>query len=731
MKKEDRKYKKKINESFVHQQDSTDCGPACLLMLIKYYCGESSITHLREISGTSNQGTTLLGLCQAAQTMGFDAFGAAFDGQTELKELDTPCILSVIKDKFYAHYITIFSYHDGKYLIGDPAEGVKRISEEELEVIWNKKGLVLKPTSRFEIKQTIVNRKKQWIKDLINDDKGLFSISLAIGVLITILGLSMTVFSQKLIDSILVNKDTLKLVIGLICLLIINLVSAFLGLYRGRILLEQSRGFNNRITLFFLKKLLNLPKYFFDSRKVGEIISRLGDTRRLQSIISSLINSTTISVLSIILYSVFLFVYSWKIGLLVILFSPLFFWIIFKKNKQILAQQRNAMSSAAISESSLINTINGICDIKSFSREDKFLDSNYMLFSNFQNQVFNLGKINLTIGVETGISNSIVQVILLSLCSIFVFNNSLTIGVMMALVGLSTMIFSEITKVASILIPINEAKVAFQRMFEFVETQEDVEAEINEAETRVIPAEEVTIKDLSFRFTGRKLLLNNISLSFNKGTITSIIGESGCGKSSLCQILEKFYKPESGQILVDGVDLSDINTNGWHQVVSYVPQDIFLYNGTILDNICFGEKIEDPRVVFDFCKKYGFINYFNELPSNVLTLVGEEGINLSGGQKQLVAFARALFREHKILLLDEITAAMDRKTESFVCDLLKELKKDHIIIFVTHRLETARLYSDNIVVLENGIVSAQGNHEELMKSDNYYSQYWKKLKDAD
>ena len=113
----------------------------------------------------------------------------------------------------------------------------------------------------------------------------------------------------------------------------------------------------------------------------------------------------------------------------------------------------------------------------------------------------------------------------------------------------------------------------------------------------------------------------------------------------------------------------------------------------------------------------------------MFTLVGEEGINLSGGQKQLVALARALYRNHKVIILDEITSAMDRRTESFVCDLLKELKKDNIIIFVTHRLETARLLSDNIVVLENGSVSVQGAHKELMKSDNFYSQYWNRLSD--
>lgn len=722
--------RKRIDKSFVRQQDSTDCGPACLLMAIKYYNGDSSIIHLREISGTSNSGTTLLGLCQAATTMGFEAYGAIFDNLEELKKTEAPCILAVVKNKIFSHYVTLFSYKDGNFVIGDPGEGVKILSEKELEEIWTKNGLILKPTTLLENKNSIDKRKREWVKNLIREDSGLFSISLTIGIITTILGLSMTVFSQKLIDSILVNKETLKLAVGLVSILTINIIVVYLGSFRSKVLLEQSRGFNNRITLFFLRKLLYLPKGFFDTRKVGEIISRLGDSRRLQSIISTLINSTIISVLSILIYSVFLFNYSWKIGLLVLCFSPLVFWIIIRKNKQIVQQQRNVMSDAAMSESSLINTINGINDIKSFSREKNFLDDNYQLFSNFQEQAFKLGNINVKISVETGLSTSFFQIILLTLCSYFVFNDSLTIGVMMAMVGISSTIFSELTRIASIIIPVNEARVAFQRIFEFVDTQEEIiPDETNDSAATIIPAEDISIKDLSFRFTGRKRLLNNISLSFEKGTITSIIGESGCGKSSLCQILEKFYKPESGDIFVDGVNLADLKTEDWHREVSYVPQDIFLYNGTVLDNICFGEKVEDKSLVLEFCQKYGFTKYFNDLPSNIMTLVGEEGINLSGGQKQLVAFARALYRPHKILLLDEITAAMDRKTESFVCNLLKEIKKDNIIIFVTHRLETARLYSDNIVVLENGQITANGSHEELMKSDNYYSQYWNRLKD--
>ena len=300
----------------------------------------------------------------------------------------------------------------------------------------------------------------------------------------------------------------------------------------------------------------------------------------------------------------------------------------------------------------------------------------------------------------------------------------MTTGVLVAVIGICSTIFSTITGLASIMIPINEAKVAFQRMYEFVDVQEELGSDTNDNTAIDYDADLINLDDLSFRYTGRKLLLDKVSLEFKKGMITSIIGESGCGKSTMCQLLERFYDPSSGKILLDNIDVKDIPLNRWYNMVSYVPQEIFLYNGTILDNICFGDEEVNYEEVARFCDKYGFSDFFSGLPNNVFTLVGEEGINLSGGQKQLVAFARALYKPSKVLILDEMTAAMDRKTEAFICKLLKEIKKDHIIIFVTHRLETARLISDQIVILEKGVVSAVGNHVELMETDNFYSQYW-------
>ena len=702
---------KRIENSFVRQHDITDCGVACLLSLIRYYGGESSLLHLREISGTSNTGTTLLGLYQAAETMGFDAQGAEANGIQDLIEHGKPCILAVIIEKTLSHFVVCYGYEKGRFIISDPGKGVKEMTEEELSKIWTRKCLLLEPDASFVKKETVYGKKKTWILDLLREDYGLLGASIAIGLVIAILGMVMAVFSQKLVDDVLPSHNTTKLVAGIILVLILLLAKVAISALRSKLLITQSRNFNNRIIRFFFGKLLRLPKAFFDTRKTGDMVARLNDTRRIQSVIGMLAGETIINILVLIVALVFLFIYSWKIALVALFCMPVFYWIVSKSNTKIVSQQRDVMSSYAMSESGFINTIGGISDIKSFSVQDSFLKLNEFLYSTFQGKVFSLGQTQIGIGIWAGISSTIIQVGLLALCSAFVFSDSMTTGELMAIIGITGTLFPAVASLALVMIPINEAKVAFDRMFEIVDAQEE-DTESDDAE--VIPARRLEVKNLAFRFIGRKRLFSDVSLAFESGTITSIVGESGCGKSTLCQILERFYAPEYGTILLDGKPVSDIPLEQWRSLVSFVPQQTFLYNGTVLENICFGKIPKDLNEIVLFCQRYGFDTFLSELPNGLGTLVGEEGINLSGGQAQLVSFARALYKPSKILILDEMTAAMDRRTEKHICKLLDELRKDRIIIFVTHRLETARLLSDRIVVMEGGSIMVQGPHEQLM-----------------
>jgi ABC-type multidrug transport system fused ATPase/permease subunit len=282
-----------------------------------------------------------------------------------------------------------------------------------------------------------------------------------------------------------------------------------------------------------------------------------------------------------------------------------------------------------------------------------------------------------------------------------------------------------LTSILLLNIQIQEAKIAFQRMFEFSSLEREKGGEI-----KIDTLSSLKIQNLSFRFAGRRPLLKNINLEIRQNQCVAMVGESGSGKSTLGQILQRFYTFESGEIIVNNhVPLQDIQLSNWRTHIGVVPQEITIFNGTVLDNIVLGSD-EDPEKVILFCQEYGFHPFITQLPQGYATLVGEEGINLSGGQKQLIALARALYRKPSFLMLDEPTAALDRNTEKFVLALLQQLKSKLSIFFISHRIHTLKDIADVIYVLENGFISAFGSHEKLLTTDNFYSHYWKEVEPA-
>ncbi len=713
---------KQIKKTFTLQHDQSDCGVACLSSLTKYYGGDISIEKFRELSGTTKQGTTLLGLYQAANKTGFTAQGNQADIQAII-EHGKPLILHVLIEEKLEHYVICYGYKNNKFIIGDPAKGIVYYTPSELEKIWKtKKCLTLQPNGHFKTTENIKKTKIQWIKKLIKDDYELLSISVALGIVISVLGMAMAVFSQKLIDDILPAKELLRLFAGIALVGFLLLARVVFSSIRQYMLITQSKNFNNRIIDSFYASLLYLPKRFFDTRKIGELVARLNDTTRIQRVITQIAGNFIIDLLVSLTSIVFLFIYSWQTGVIALFSLPVYFILVYRFNKKIIDAQKSVMQNYALSESNYISTMSGIAVIKNFNKQSFFAKLNKQVYGIFQDKVFNLGKINILLGLYSGIAGVLFLIGILAYTSYLVYSGAMQIGELMAILGISSSLIPSVGNLALISIPLNEAKVAFNRMFEFTGIQSETKTKDKK---QTIIFEGLHIKNLSFRFPGRKTLLNNINIRFKKGELIAIVGESGSGKSTLGNILQKFYYPETGNILINNeVNLEDMNTNSWREIIAVVPQDIHIFNGNVLDNICLGNIQEEGEKVLNFLNEYGFAKYINALPQGYMTLLGEEGINLSGGQKQIIAFARALYKKPQILILDEATAAMDRETEKFTTDLLLKLKKDTAVFYISHRLHILKNISDKIYILENGTITHSGTHDELLKSKNFYSDYW-------
>jgi ATP-binding cassette subfamily B protein len=713
---------KHLQQTFKLQQDQSDCGVACLLSIIQFYEGTNSLEKLRELSGTTKQGTTLLGLYQASNQLGFTSQGNEADIQAVIDHKE-PLILHVVIEERLQHYVICYGYENNKFIIGDPSKGIVELTKEELEKIWKSKTcLTLTPNNNFIKSKTQTNNKKKWFIKLVKEDSKLISFSIILGLGIAILGMAMAIFSQKLIDDILPSKDFNKLITGIILVAFLLLVRVLFTALRDFFLITQSKDFNNRIIDSFYTSLLHLPKPFFDTRKIGELVARLNDTQRVQRVISQIIGNTAINILVTIVSLGFLFFYSWQTGLIASISLPFYFLLIYSFNKRIINAQKEVMQGYAFNESNYINSIQGIATIKNNNRQSIFQKINQLIYGNFQEKVFNLGKINVRLSIFSGIFSVLFLISILIYTSTQVYNEVMQLGELMAILGIAGSLLPSVASLALITIPINEAKVAFNRMYEFTSIEEENRGNIPLSEFNSLE-----IKNLSFRFAGRKELFKNINIYVNKNECIAIVGESGSGKSTLGQVLQKFYPFESGEIIVNNKhNLPKVNTEDWRNIIGIIPQEITIFSGNVVSNILLGKE-DTTENIENFCKQYGFTEFVNSLPQGFATILGEEGINLSGGQKQIIALMRVLYKKPQLVLLDEFTSAMDRKTEKFVLNLLKKLKSELTIIFISHRLHSLPQIADKIYVLENGVISNFGTHQKLMKTTNFYSDFWKEL----
>ena len=550
--------------------------------------------------------------------------------------------------------------------------------------------------------------KYNWLKNTIKDDYPILTVALFIGIIVASLGLAMAIFSQKLIDELLPSKNYEKIILGIMLFFVLLIFRSGLDYIRNIFMARQSRDFNNRLVENFFSKILYLPKFFFDSTKTGEIIARMNDSRRIQQTLSFIAGDVLINILILVFSIGYLFFYSWKMALITSVCIPLFALLVIAYNKKISDSQRHVMESYAATEGLFIDSIQGVNEIKNSNKQNFFKRIVKDMYGFFQNCSYKLGIIGAQYGLIAQIISTITMVALIILGVTWILNGQLKLGELMAIITVGGMIISSTASLSVVNIRLQEAKVAFDRYYEFLKAKPEFDP--NETFMKTEPEKQdpeqihLQINQLSFRFIGRKKLFDNISLEVKRGEIIILFGEVGSGKSTLIQILQKHYLPESGDILFNGKPFLDYSIPVWREHIGVVNQHVKIFNGTVGENICLGNFENEKESVDNFCKEYGFDSYFNNLPQGLYTLLGEDGVKVSGGQQQLISLARALYRRPSLLLLDEPTAAMDSKTEQFVMDILKQKRQQFAIILVTHRVHLAK-YADRIYVLENGTVT--------------------------
>ncbi len=715
----------------IKQHDITDCGAACLATICKQNGYGIGITKIREVAGTDKQGTNAYGVIKAAEGLGFSAKGVKGNKEAFFSEFPLPCIAHVIVDGNLLHYVVIHKITKKQVIIADPGVGIVKLTPEEFFGEVHDEG---KPP-KYQWSGILILLVKNETFTKGNETKGLFGrffhlllpqkkllLHIFIASLVyTILGILGAFYFKELIDSVLpdgLRKTLMTLSIGVILL---NVFKVVLSAIRSHLLLYLSQKLDIALLLGYYRHVLELPMNFFGTRRVGEIISRFNDAGNVRDAISGATLTIMIDTIMAVAGAVILCIQNVKLFVIAVIIVVLYVIIVLTFNKWYEKLNRKQMEDNSQLTSYMVESLNGIQMVKAYNAERKVKLETEIKFVKLLKSIFKLSWVSnmqssLKIFVEL-----VGGVIILWVGGVSVINGEMTIGALITFNSLLVYFLDPVKNLINLQPQMQTAVVAADRLGEIL----DLEAEKTEKESRKMApltlAGDIQIRNLDFRYGTRRQVLSDINLTIKKGEKVAFVGESGSGKTTLSKLLLHLYSPEKGEILINGNNIEDIRLECLRERIAYIPQETFLFSGSIYDNLVLGMDDVDMDNVVEAAKLAQAHDFINELPLRYETRLEENGANLSGGQRQRLAIARAMLKKPDILILDEATSNLDSITERALDKTINEFSKEMTTIFIAHRLSTIK-DCDRIFVMDKGKIIEQGTHRELSESGGKYAE---------
>ena len=707
----------------VKQRDITDCGAACLASVAAYYKLGLPVSRIRQIAGTDQKGTNAWGLVKAAEQMGFSAKGVKGDTEA-LSGAPFPAIAHVIVNKVLHHYVVVYQIRGKKVEYMDPQDGwMHKVKMEEFAQIWSGVLILMAPGNNFVARNEKVSNIQRFIF-LLKPHRSILIQSLVGAVFYTVLGLSTSIYIQKITDYVLVDRNLKLLNLLSVAMISILLIQLFIGAAKSIFVLRTGQQIDLRLILGYYKHLLTLPQRFFDTMRVGEIISRINDAVKIRAFINETAISLMVNVFIVFFSFALMFIYSWKLALTILTVVPLYAIVYYITNLLNRKRERKLMEHSAELESQLVESLNSVRTIKEFGLESYSNLKTELRFVELLRTVFKSGQNAIFSGFSTEFLSRIYTIILLWVGCYFVVDSSITPGELLSFYA----ILGYFTAPAASLIGMNRsiqnALIAGDRLFEIMDLE--VVSEENKMDLTAKNAGEIIFDNISFSYGTRTDVFSNFSFIIRKGEITAIIGESGSGKTTLVALVQKLYLLTGGQISIGGYNIDHINSFSLRSLVGVVPQKLDLFSGTIVSNIAVGDFHPDIERLIEICKSLGMLGFIEKLPGGLNAWIGENGATLSGGQRQRIAIARALYHNPEILFFDEATSSLDSESEFFVLETINRLKAlGKTVVIIAHRLSTV-VHADKIAVLENGLLIEEGDHRQLWETKGRYYQMWQK-----
>lgn len=705
----------------VKQHDITDCGAACLQSVAAYYNLQLPIAAIRQFAGTDTKGTNVLGLIEAAQKIGFEAKGVKGSFEA-LFNMPVPAIAHVVIKQRLSHYVVIYKVTKEYIQVMDPFDGeIHQHTHDAFKEIWTGVIILLMPAETFKTgNEKVSHMRRFWL--LLRPHKEVTMQIIFGAAVYTILGLATSLYVQNIVDHVLIGGNTRLLNMMGIAMLLILVLQLFIGGFKSVFALKTGQQIDARLILGYYKHLLKLPQQFFDTMRVGEITSRITDAVKIRSFINETATGLVVNVFIVAFSFLVMFVYQWKLALLVLTIIPIYvllYWVSNRFNKK---WQRTLMENNAELGSQLVESLNTINTVKRFGLEEHANMKTESKFIRLLQTIYKTSIFNIYAGSLASFVTSLLVVALLWTGAYMVVNRSLSAGELLSFYALIGYFTGPAMGIIGANKSMQDALIAADRLFEIM----DLEQEDSTHKMKLAPGVtgDIVFHEVGFRYGSRVEVFRQFSLTIPTGCITAIVGESGSGKSTLMSLLQNIYPVKNGHISIGGKDIKYLDMESLRQRVSVVPQQVDLFAGTVLENIAVGDFEPDMQRILNISTELGIVEFVEQLPAGFNTWLGEHGATLSGGQRQRLAIARALYRQPDILIMDEATSSLDPIADQLVQSTMQRWRKaGKTIIIIAHRLSTI-IKADKIVVLKNGQLHEEGSHEELLANKAMYAQLW-------
>lgn len=706
---------------FIQQQSSADCGATCLAMISEYWGKKFSLNYLRELAEVGRSGASLKSLAKAAERMGFQARPVRAS-LTPLRN-QNPWIAHWQGN----HYVAVYKFKNQQVLVADPAMGKRWMSVKNFTENWTGYALILDPTPqlyRSDIDEQKGIKTKNFL-GIVWPYRSTIAQILVISLFIQIFGIVTPLFTQVILDQVVVSKSIVTLHVFAIGLLLFGVWRLLLSAARQYLLDYLSNRIDLTLVSGFISHTLSLPIKFFESRQVGDILTRVQENQKIQAFLTRQAITAWLDALMAVVYIALMVYYNWRLALLVLALIPPIVILTLVATPFLRKVSREIFNEGAKQNSSLVEMITGVATIKATASEREMRWRWEDNLTSMINAQFRGQKLVNSLQIIGGSINSLGSTALLWYGAMLVIQDQLTIGQFVAFNMMTGSVLSPVLSVVGLWDEFQEVLVSIERL-------DDVfSAEPEESPNKpmlVLPRIQgnVKLENVSFRYSqdDERNTLQNLSFEVQAGETVAIVGRSGSGKSTLVKLLQGFYYPEKGRLTIDGHDIRHISLQSLRVQLGVVPQDCFLFSGTILENITLykngngddSTSLEEAIEVAKLAEAHAFIQ---DMPLGYQTPVGERGTSLSGGQRQRIAIARALLGDPRILILDEATSSLDTESERRFQQNLARISRDRTAFIIAHRLSTVR-NADRILVLDKGILAEQGNHEELMAERGLY-----------